>query len=263
MYGFMLAHMEQMPTLKYMKGQLIITAELLEKKAAIPQIQQKITLIKDIQNDTFWDNMGILTMEMVRKELRDLMQFLRGGDNPKPKIFTDLDDPVINSMEGQALGAAYDFADYRKKVNRYIEEHKDDTVIYKLNHNQPLMKADYEELERILTQELGDSDDYKREYGDTPFGLLVRKIAKLDHDSAMAAFSAFINDEALNQKQIEFILKIINHIENNGYIEDVKILMKPPFDKPYSFIKMFDPKTRTELLQTIESIKNNALTIRA
>ena len=92
---------------------------------------------------------------------------------------------------------------------------------------------------------------------------MVRKIAKLDHDSAMAAFSTFINDESLNQKQIEFILKIINHIENNGYIEDVKILMKPPFDKPYSFIKMFDPKTRTALLQTIESIKNNALTISA
>ena len=262
-HGGMLAHIEQMPTLKYMKGQLILTAELLEKKSAIPQIQQKMSLIKDIQDDSFWDNVSILTMEMIRKELRDLMQFLRGGDNPKPKIFTKLDDPVISNQEGQPLGPAYDFADYRKKVNRYIEEHKDDTVIYKLNNNQPLMKADYEELERILTQELGDSNDYKREYGDTPFGLLVRKIAKLDHDSAMAAFSAFINDESLNQKQIEFILKIINHIENNGYIEDVKILMKPPFDKPYSFIKMFDPQTRNALLQTIESIKNNALNILA
>ncbi len=263
MYGFMLANIEQLPTMKYMKGQLIFTAELLEKKAAIPQIQQKMVLIKEIQTDEFWDDMSILTMEMIRKELRNLMQFLRGGDNPKPKIFTKLEDPVISSTEGQALGAAYDFADYRKKVNRYIEEHKEDPVIYKLNHNEPFMKADYEELERILTQELGNSDDYKREYGDTPFGLLVRKIAKLDHDSAMTAFSTFINDESLNQKQIEFILKIINHIENNGYIEDVKILMKPPFDKPYSFIKMFDPKTRTALLQTIESIKNNALTISA
>ncbi len=261
MYGFMLANIEQLPTMKYMKGQLVLTAELLEKKAAIPQVQQKMALIQDIQTDDFWDNMSILTMEMVRKELRDLMQFLQGGDHPKPKIFTKLEDPVISSMEGQALGAAYDFADYRKKVNRYIEEHKEDPVIYKLNHNEPLMKADYEELERILTQELGNSDDYKREYGDTPFGLLVRKIAKLDHDSAMSAFSAFINDESLNQKQIEFILKIINHIENNGYIEDVKILMKPPFDKPYSFIKMFDPQIRNALLQTIESIKNNAMNI--
>lgn len=261
MYGFMLANIEQLPTMKYMKGQLVLTAELLEKKSTIPQIQKKIQLIKDIQTDDFWDKMSILTMEMVRKELRDLMQFLRDGDNPKPKIFTKLEDPVISSTEGQALGAAYDFADYRKKVNRYIEEHKEDPVIYKLNHNEPLLKADYEELERILTQELGNSDDYKREYGDTPFGLLVRKIAKLNHDSAMSAFSTFINDESLNQKQIEFILKIINHIENNGYIEDVKILMKPPFDKPYSFIKMFDPKIRTALIQTIESIKNNAMNI--
>lgn len=142
-----------------------------------------------------------------------------------------------------------------------MEEHKNDEVIYKLNHNLPLMQEDYQELERILTQELGNSEDYKREYGDTPFGLLVRKIAKLDHESAMAAFSTFINDSSLNQQQIAFILKVINHIENNGYIEDIKILMKPPFDKPYSFIKMFDTKTRTALIQAIESVKNNAVQI--
>lgn len=260
MYGMMLANIELLPTMGYMRQQLILTAELLEKKATIPQVQQKITLIKDIQTDDFWKNISILTMENVRKELCNLMQFLKGGET-KPKIFTKLVDPVIDSQQGQVLGPGYDFEDYRRKVNRYIEDHKNDTVIYKLNHNQPLLKADYEELERILTQELGDSEDYKREYGDTPFGLLVRKIAKLDHDSAMAAFSVFINDSSLNQKQIEFILKIINHIENNGYIEDVKILMKPPFDKPYSFIKMFDPQTRNALLQTIESIKNNAMNI--
>jgi type I restriction enzyme R subunit len=246
--------------MNYLRKQFCLTAELLEKKATIPQVQQKITLIKDIQTDTFWENISILTMEKVRQELRDLMQFLIGG-NPPPKIFTKLDDPILSAQEGEALDAAYDFEDYRKKVNRYVEEHKNDAVIYKLNHNLPLSKEDYVELERILTQELGDSEDYKREYGDTPFGLLVRKIAKLDHESTMAAFSAFINDSSLNQKQIEFILKIINHIENNGYIEDVKILMKPPFDKPYSFIKMFDAKTRSALIQTIEMIKNNALQV--
>ena len=260
MYGMMLANIDKLPTMNYLKNQLCLTAEALERKATIPQVKQKLTLIKDIQTDTFWDNISILTMEKVRQELRDLMQFLVGGSG-NPKIFTKLDDPVLDSKEGDALGAAYDFEDYRKKVNRYVEEHKNDTVIYKLNHNLPLSKGDYEELERILTQELGNSEDYKREYGDTPFGLLIRKIAKLDHDSAMSAFSAFINDSSLNQKQIEFILKIINHIENNGYIEDIKILMKPPFDKPYSFIKMFDSKTRNAILLTIESIKNNALQV--
>ena len=260
MYGLMLANIDQLPKLGYFQKQLILTAELLEKKTTIPQVKAKLTLIKDIQTDAFLENISILTLEMVRQELRELMQFLV-DDNTRPKIFTRLDDPVIDKQEGEILDAAYDFEDYRKKVNRYIEEHKNDAVIYKLNHNLPLTKEDFAELERILTQELGDSEDYKREYGDTPFGLLVRKIAKLNHESAMAAFSSFINDSSLNQRQIEFILKIINHIENNGYIEDVKILMKPPFDKPFSFIKMFDAKTRTAILQTIESIKNNALQV--
>lgn len=260
MYSLMLSQIDQLPKLGYFRKQLIQAAELLEKKVTIPQVKAKLPLIKDIQTDEFWEDISILTLERVRQELRDLMQFLIGGGE-RPKIFTRLDDPVIDKQEGETLDAAYDFEDYRKKVNRYIEEHKNDAVIYKLNHNLPLTKEDFAELERILTQELGDSEDYKREYGDTPFGLLVRKIAKLNHESAMAAFSSFINDSSLNQRQIEFILKIINHIENNGYIEDVKILMKPPFDKPFSFIKMFDAKTRTAILQTIESIKNNALQV--
>ena len=82
-----------------------------------------------------------------------------------------------------------------------------------------------------------------------PLGFLIRKIAKLDHDAAMEAFSAFINDASLNQKQIAFVRKIINHMEQSGYMEDIKELMKPPFDKPISFVKLFDAKTRTALMQ--------------
>ena len=118
--------------------------------------------------------------------------------------------------------------------------------------------GDYQELERVLTSELGSREDYVREFGDTPFGLLVRKIAKLDHDAAMQAFSAFINDQSLNQKQIAFVHKIINHIEQNGYMESVTELQKPPFDKPIGFVKLFDAKTRAALMATINQIRENA-----
>ena len=77
-------------------------------------------------------------------------------------------------------------------------------------------------------------------------------MVKLDHDAAMQAFSAFINNQSLNQKQIAFVHKIIGHIEKIGYMENVAELTKPPFDKPVSFIKLFDAKTRTFLLETIE-----------
>ena len=129
--------------------------------------------------------------------------------------------------------------------------------------NIPLSEADYRELERILTQELGTPEDYRQTFGDTPFGLLVRKIAKLDHKAAMEAFSAFINDGSLNQRQIAFVHQIISHIEKNGYMEDVTELIRPPFDRPVSFVKLFDAQRQAALLAAIRQVRENALRISA
>ena len=254
MYGLILAHIEQMPAFKYAKKQLCDTASLLERKANIPQIKEKLPLLQEIHTDVFWDANDILLFEKVRKELRGLIRFLDEDDGGQKRIITKLTDPIIDSQEGVQLDTAYDFEDYRAKVNRYVNEHGNTLAIYKLTHNIPL-------AERVLTSELGSKEDYKREFGDTPFGLLIRKIAKLDHEAAMQAFSAFINDQSLNQKQIAFVKKIINHIELNGYMENVSELTKPPFDKPVSFIKLFDAKTRTALIATINQIRENAVQI--
>lgn len=260
-YGLILAHIEQMPAFKYAKKQLCDTASLLERKANIPQIKEKLPLLQEIHTDAFWDSNDILLFEKVRKELRGLIRFLDEDDGGQKRIITKLTDPIIHSQEGVQLDTAYDFENYRAKVNRYVNEHGNTLAIYKLTHNIPLAAGDYQELERVLTSELGSKEDYKREFGDTPFGLLVRKIAKLNHEAAMQAFSAFINDQPLNQKQIAFVKKIINHIELNGYMENVSELTKPPFDKPVSFIKLFDAKTRTALIATINQIRENAVQI--
>ena len=263
MYGLMLAHIEQMPAFQYAKKQLCDTASLLERKASIPQIKAKLPMLQEIHTDAFWDANDILLFERVRKELRELIRFLDEGGGAQRQIVTKLTDPIIDSQEGVQLEAAYDFEDYRAKVNRYVNEHGNTLAIYKLTHNIPLAMGDYQELERVLTSELGSKEDYAREFGDTPFGLLIRKIAKLDHEAAMQAFSAFINDQSLNQKQIAFVNKIINHIELNGYMENVAELTKPPFDKPISFIKLFDAKTRTALMETINQVRENAVQITA
>ncbi len=262
MYGLMLAAMEQMPSLKYARKQLCDMAALLQRKVSIPQVKAKLPVLKEVQTDAFWDANDILQFERVRIEMRDLIKFLDTGE-PKKPIITKLVDPIIDEQEGNPLDPAYDFEDYKEKVNRYVMEHGNTLAIYKLTHNIQLSAGDYQELERVLTSELGSREDYEREYGDTPFGLLIRKIAKLDHDAAMQAFSAFINDQSLNQRQIAFVHKIINHIEQNGYMDSVTELTKPPFDKPLSFTKLFDPKTRAALMAAINKVKENAVVIAA
>ena len=263
MYGLMIAAMEQMPSFKYAQKQLRDIGTLLERKISIPQVKAKLPVIKEVNTDAFWEANDILLFEKVRKELRSLMQFLVEVGPVKNSIITRLSDPIIGEQEGIQLDAAYDFEDYRAKVNRYVNEHGNTLAIYKLTHNIPLSHGDYQELERVLTSELGSKEDYEREFGDTPFGLLIRKIAKLDHDAAMEAFSQFINDQSLNQKQIAFLHKIINHIEQNGYMESVTMLTKPPFDKPLSFTRLFDKKMQIAIMAAINKVKDNAVVIAA
>lgn len=196
--------------------------------------------------------------------LCELVKFLVDGVEGQKPIYTALADPVLEQTEGKALDSGYDFGEYRERVNRYIMEHRNDTLaIHKLTQNIPLSQGDYIELEHIFTSELGSKEDYALEFKDTPFGLLVRKVAKLDHEAAMQAFSKFINDESLNAKQIAFVQKVIHYIEQNGYVESKAVLMKPPFDQPILFTRLFDGKMGGELMETIDAVRENAVHVTA
>jgi len=260
MYGLMIAQIEGLPQFKKSKKQLIDVSINLLKRATIPQIKEKLQLINTIGTDEFWENSNLLNFEKVRMELRSLVKFIvdEGGRNP---VYTNLADEILTISEGKAMYQAYDFENYKLKVNRYIEQNRDTLAIHKLRNNIPLTALDYESLEKIFTGELGTAEDYKREFQDTPFGLLVRKIAKLEYEAAIVAFSEFINDESLSQGQIVFVKKVIDYIVQNGYIDNVAELTKPPFDKPQSFVKLFDGTKQRRLVEMVTQIKENAVKI--
>jgi type I restriction enzyme R subunit len=260
MYGLILAQIEGLPQFKKGKKQLINTSFALASRATIPQIKEKLELINTIGTYEFWQNPDVLTFEKVRLELRDLIKFIINDDKRNP-IYTNLADEILMVKEGEGIDPAYDFEDYKLKVNRYIENNRDQMAIYKLRNNIPLTALDYQSLEHIFTGELGTAEDYKREFQDTPFGLLVRKIAKLDYEAASVAFSEFINDQSLSQAQIVFVKKVIDYIVQNGYIENPIELTKPPFDKPQSLMKLFDGTKQKQIVELVNKIKENAVKI--
>ena len=259
-YGLMLAQLERTPKFQKDKKQLINICTHLLERATIPQVKAKLELLKTTCTEEFWQNSDLLDFEKIRVELRGLIKFMvdEGGKN---QIYTNLTDEILEVKEGEAFYQAYDFEDYKLKVNRYIEENRDTIAIYKLRNNIPLTALDYKNLERIFTGELGTKEDYQREYQDTPFGLLVRKVAKLEYAAACQAFSEFINDQSLNQNQIVFVKKVIDYIVQNGYMENVAELVNPPFDKPQSFIKLFDSPKQKRILELLSRIKDNAVKV--
>ena len=258
-YGFILNVLDESPLVRRDMARLVTTARLLEKKSSIPQVAAKLPLLRQISDPELWKDIDICKLEDIRRELRALIRFLDEGSKRKD-IITILTDPILDSTAGIPLPEEDPFESYKMKVNRYIEEHKNSLAIYNLTHNISLTRKDYEELERVFTQELGSKADYVKTFGDTPFGLLIRKIAKLDHEAVLAAFSEFINDQSLNSRQIAFVQKVITHIEQNGYIEDISVLTKAPFDKPAKLLD-FDERRQERLLAVIKSVRDNALVI--
>lgn len=227
----------------------------LEEASRITAVKNKLSLIKEVKSEEFWREKDILKFEYVRTEIRDLIKLIE-EENRKIK-YTDFEDVITERKEGGKIDSPYDFEDYKLKVNRYIEENKNNEVIYKLRNNIPLSQEDFKELEMIFTVQLGSKDDYEREFGKTAFGILVRKIAKLEHEAVMKAFSKFINEQSLNSQQIAFVNKVIEYISENGYIEN-ESLTKAPFDRPVKFINLFNIEKCGKFMEILTEINNNA-----
>lgn len=255
MYGYMIAACQGGKTAGY-KSRLISIAACLQKVTTIPQVKDKLPLIDEVFDGQILDDANLLDMESIRKELRGLIRFIVVGKGRRD-VITHLDDPVTQVVYGVEADIGEDFEDYKLKVGRYLKDYADTLVIHKLRNNQPMTEFEFEQLERIFTHDLGNAEDYAKAYGDTPFGLLVRRLVHLDHDAAMAAFADFLNDQSLNEQQISFVKRVVDYVVENGYMEPVA-LTQPPFDRPQSFIRMFNSQQQLDLMAVIKKIKSNA-----
>ena len=73
----------------------------------------------------------------------------------------------------------------------------------------------------------------------------------------MRAFSAFINDQSLNQQQIAFVRKVIQHVENNGYMEAAELRIRHLTSLSASSV--FSMRRRQKaLIEAINKVKENA-----
>lgn len=259
MYGIMVSTMSKDKKFARLKRHIVNNAKtLISECVTIPDVKVKITELKELISDNYWNAQDILKFEETRKSLRDIMKFI-----PAKKVkfhYTDFEDEVVQRIEGRKIDmTSSEFEDYRARVNEYIESHKNQPVIDKLIHNEPISQDDYRELERIFTKELGTANDYQINYQDTPFGILIRRVAKMDRDAAYAAFSTFIAEERPNAEQIHFIGQVVDYVVENGYINNVIDLMKAPFDRPYKFSAIFTRDEQIKFVQVVNSIKSNAM----
>lgn len=257
MYNIQLAHLQNNNATRGIKS-VIETAERLSKLGTIPQIQEQKYIIEKAMTEAFWESADIFELESVRSSLRELIKYLE--KEGQIIYYTKFEDIILSEEKNDSIYNANDLKNYRKNVEHYLKEHKDDMAIYKLRNNKKLTKDDIIQLEDIMFIELGSPSDYEKEFGSTPVNQLVRKTVGLDANAANEAFSQFLSNESLNSKQIHFIKLIVDYVIKNGFIEDNRVLMEDPFRTVGSIIELFKDniEERNNLMKTINEIKTNA-----
>ena len=257
MYNIQLAYLQNNNASKGIRH-VMATAEKLSKLGTIPQIQQQKYTIEKAMTEDFWEDSDIFEVEEVRISLRELIKYL---EKSSQKIYyTSFEDMIVAEDRNDSVYNANNLKNYKKKVEYYLNIHKDELAIFKLRNNKKITKQDVETLEEILLKQLGNCDDYKKEFGDTPVSQLVRRLVGLDREAANEAFSEFLNNKSFNTKQIHFVKLIVDYVVKNGFIEDNKVLMEDPFRTVGSIIDLFENhiEERNKLIKTINKIKENA-----
>lgn len=196
------------------------SCQKLAGKYTIPQVAAQRQLIDRIIQDGYWAEADIFAFDRAREALRELMQFL---DSEIQSIYyTHFDDELVNISVGEPLGGGFGLKPYKERVQSYLREHEDTLAVYKLRNNKQMTTTDLAVLEKILWQDLGSKEDYVKNYGEKPVGMLVRELLGMAQQAVNEAFSEFITDSSLNSRQIDFVKMIVSYIVKNGNIVDVK-----------------------------------------
>lgn len=255
MYGIELCYLNG-KMLGRRKKDLMKNVAAIASVANIPEINAQSELIDKILHTDYVERGGINDFEHIREKLRDLMKYIPYSGVTYTTNFAD----EVLSMEWKASELENDdLQNYKDKVEFYIRQHQDSGAIAKLRGNIPLTKEDVNELEELLWKQLGSKEDYEKQCGNKPLGAFVRSIVGMDMNAAKEAFSEYLNDVNLDERQIYFVNQIVEYIVQNGMITDMSVLQSAPFTNMGSVVEVFSDLTLwMKIKNTIQKININA-----
>lgn len=239
-----------------LKTDLCNKVSQLKKLSSIPQVKEKFELIEYILEDDYLKQANIKDLEYIRKNIRELIQYL-----PKKSIIyhTDFADSILDTSIHEANLENNSLENYRAKVEFYIKQHQGEELILKVKDNAPLSTQDLVRLEKILWKELGTKEEYQKEYGNKTPGQFIRSIVGLNMNAAKKAFSKYLDKVQLNKQQIYFINEIIEYIVKNGTLTDMHVLQESPFINYGTISELFgaDITTWKKIRTAIDEINSN------
>ena len=201
------------------RASVIKIAQLLEKKATIPAVRERMETIKEVQTASFWERRTLDSLERVRKELRELVHVLAESRDERRFVIN-----IEDAISSDAVAAPVTLkATYHDRVIDYLAKHTDNEVLRKIQNFEQLTTADVNELQRIFWEELGTRTEFDEATNGKKYNhnvaAFIRVIQGVDRQKALALYTRFIKDGNLTGEQEQYLKEILNYLSENGDLQ--------------------------------------------
>ncbi|WP_315581732.1 DEAD/DEAH box helicase family protein [Prevotella jejuni] len=201
------------------RASVIKIAQLLEKKATIPAVRERMETIKEVQTAVFWEHSTLNSLERVRKELRELVHVLAESRDER-RFVINIEDAVSSDAVAAPVTLK---ATYHDRVIDYLAKHTDNEVLRKIQNFEQLTTDDVNELQRIFWEELGTRTEFDEATNGKKYNhnvaAFIRVIQGVDRQKALALYTRFIKDGNLTGEQEQYLKEILNYLSENGDLQ--------------------------------------------
>lgn len=214
-------------------------SKALLKKASIDEIRKQLSLLKQLADENYYNNLDFFELENVKERVSPLVKYLK-GDHEGDKI-TDFNDDIKTT--GRDNKFDFDsFLPYQERFAGYLRSHFGELrSVQKILALEELNQSDLEELKTIMASLKREEDSNDSNLFKAPDDLIIfiRKIIGLDRKTIDEKCSDFLNMNNFNSEQRRLINLIITFAIQNGNVTLDDLVYIEPFSN-YAILEMFD-----------------------
>jgi type I restriction enzyme R subunit len=231
-------------------------------QTSIPSVAAQRSLLDEVASDQWWIDVTLPMLELVRRRLRGLLQFLEKAK--KAVVYTsfqdELSEPTLVDLPGITPGT--NWQRFRAKAAAYLKQHHDHIALQRLRRNKALTPDDLHSLEQMLLDSgAGDGADIAQAKEESQgLGLFIRSLVGLDHQAALEAFSGYLDGTKFTAEQIRFINLIVDELTANGVMEPARLYESPYTDHAPTGPEAVFLETEVDgIVDILNTVRANAL----
>jgi type I restriction enzyme R subunit len=231
-------------------------------QTSIPSVAAQQELLDEVASDQWWVDVTLPMLELVRRRLRGLLQFLEKAK--KIPVYTSFQDELSEAtvVDLPGITPGTNWQRFRAKAAAYLKQHQDHIALQRLRRNKALTPEDLQALEQMLLDSgAGDADDITQATEESQgLGLFIRSLVGLDHQAALEAFGTYLDGTKFTAEQVRFVHLIVDELTANGVMNAARLYESPYTDHaPTGPEVVFAEADVDDIVEILNTVRANAL----